>query len=131
MSEIQYIISSKMQMQSSVTQGVAGSSPVQTAKLIERWAFLNLGFMYYVYIIFSERHQIYYKGYTEQLVKRIDDHNQGKSRYTKGKGTWELVFYRTFKEKREALIYEKKLKRQNQGYIQWLLEQSTNEFFKD
>ena len=41
--------------------------------------------MYWVYII-ENASGIYYKGYTENLEKRINEHNSGESRYTSGKG---------------------------------------------
>jgi putative endonuclease len=51
----------------------------------------------------------------------------GKSEYTRNKGPWKLVFYRTFSTKTEALKYEKLLKRQNVKYLEWLIQQSLNE----
>jgi predicted GIY-YIG superfamily endonuclease len=45
--------------------------------------------MYYVYIKYSSGRDQYYKGITRDVGKRVAAHNQGKSRYTKGKGLWE------------------------------------------
>jgi len=69
-------------------------------------------FMYWVYII-ENASGIYYKGYTENLEKRINEHNSGESRYTSGKGPWKLVYSKSFSSKREALIEERRLKRLN------------------
>ena len=80
-----------------------------------------------VYIIYSVNKDIFYKGMTSDLTKRIDDHNRNLSNYTKNKGPWSLVFYRTFLSKAEALKYERMIKRQNRKYIEWLLSQEFNE----
>jgi putative endonuclease len=80
-----------------------------------------------VYIIYSETFQVYYKGFSLDLLKRLEEHNLGKSEYTRNKGPWKLVFYRTFSTKTEALKYEKLLKRQNVKYLEWLIQQSLNE----
>jgi len=42
--------------------------------------------MYYVYIIYSVAQDLYYKGYTENLFRRLLEHNEGQSRYTSTKG---------------------------------------------
>ena len=81
-----------------------------------------------VYIIYSASHDVYYKGMTNDLEKRINDHNQGFSKYTKNKGPWELVFYRSFVNKKQALQFETMLKRQKRKYLSWLISQNNNEF---
>ncbi len=108
-----------------VTQGVAGSSPVRTAR---REAFTLPFFVmrYYVYIIYSQSHDIYYKGYSTRPFDRLNEHNNDESRYTSGKGPWELVFVQEFPTKREALQKEKSLKRANRKYIEWLIKQPFN-----
>jgi putative endonuclease len=80
-----------------------------------------------VYIIYSETFQVYYKGFSLDVLKRLEEHNLGKSEYTRNKGPWKLVFYRTFSTKTEALKYEKLLKRQNVKYLEWLIQQPVNE----
>ncbi len=61
---------------------------------------------YYVYIIHSQRKDIFYKGYTQYPEKRLFEHNNGLSRYTKGKGPWKLVYLEKFKTKKEPFKYE-------------------------
>ncbi|MFK7756650.1 MAG: GIY-YIG nuclease family protein [Flavobacteriales bacterium] len=80
-----------------------------------------------VYIIYSKSNDVFYKGITEDLSKRLNDHNCGKSTYTKGKEPWVLVFVRTFSSKGDGLRYEKMLKRQNRGYLEWLIKSDKNE----
>lgn len=77
---------------------------------------------YIVYIIYSKSHDIYYKGFTTNLQKRIQDHNNNRSTFTKNKGPWELVYTESFIDKKSALQREKQLKRQNRKYLKWLLE---------
>jgi putative endonuclease len=81
---------------------------------------------HYVYIIHSRSHNLYYKGYSTRPFDRLREHNDNKSRYTSGKGPWELVFVQEFATKREALKKEKSLKRVNRNYIEWLIEQPFN-----
>jgi putative endonuclease len=78
---------------------------------------------HFVYIIYSHSHNIYYKGYSTRPYVRLEEHNEGKSRYTKGKGPWKLVYLESLTTKREALIRERSLKKANRQYIEWLIEQ--------
>jgi putative endonuclease len=81
---------------------------------------------YYVYII-KNSDDIYYKGYTQTPLKRLEEHNSGKSFYTKNKGPWQLIFLISFKLKSEALAFEKMLKRQHHKYLNWLINSERNE----
>ena len=81
---------------------------------------------HFVYIIFSQNLNIYYKGYSSDPFKRVADHNKNKSTYTKNKGPWILVYLECFETKLEALYREKQLKRQNHRYLEWLIKQETN-----
>ncbi len=77
-----------------------------------------------VYIIYSSKHDVYYKGYTENIEKRLEFHNTDKSKYTAGKGPWVLVYQEKFDSKSDALKREKQLKKQNRKYIDWLINHS-------
>ncbi|HEX9825226.1 MAG TPA: GIY-YIG nuclease family protein [Flavobacteriaceae bacterium] len=78
--------------------------------------------MYYVYIIQSKKDSSFYIGYTGNLDKRVNDHNLGKSTYTKTKTPWELVYYETFEIKLEAIKRERFLKKQkNKEFYQKLI----------
>ncbi len=48
--------------------------------------------MYYVYLIRSLKTDKYYVGYTENLTKRIKEHNNGKSKATKFGIPYELIY---------------------------------------
>lgn len=82
--------------------------------------------MYFVYIIESELTGIYYKGSTSDYSRRLNEHNEGINKYTKGKGPWKLVFVQQCESKIEALLKEKKLKRCNKEYLRWLVTQPVN-----
>ena len=70
--------------------------------------------MPYVYILRCHD-QTYYTGYTTDLTRRVDQHNQGiASRYTRGRRPVELVYSEEMPTKSLALKREieiKKLKR--------------------
>ena len=55
--------------------------------------------MYYVYVLHSASFQVYYKGYTENIHDRLAQHNAGLSRYTAGKGPWELIILECYSTK--------------------------------
>jgi putative endonuclease len=74
--------------------------------------------MYYVYVIISE--DDVYIGYSNDLKRRMAEHNSGQSRYTKGK-VWELVYYEAYKSAGDAKMRERKLKQD--GRSRWHLMQ--------
>jgi putative endonuclease len=66
--------------------------------------------MYYVYVIKSLKNGSYYKGMTENISKRLCEHNSGKQKYTKQFIPWKLVYleeYSTREEARKREIYFK------------------------
>jgi putative endonuclease len=68
---------------------------------------------YFVYLIISKNNDklISYVGYTNNLKKRLSLHNSSKgAKFTKGR-LWEMVYKKSFDTKKEALIYEYKLKK--------------------
>jgi len=67
--------------------------------------------MYYVYVIQSEKDGSTYIGYTEYLVRRIKEHNQGKTKSIKHKVPYNLIYTEEFESKTEARKRELKLKR--------------------
>ncbi len=65
--------------------------------------------MYYVYILHLIN-KSYYVGSTNDLKNRIEDHNKGKSPYTKKFRPVKLIYYSAFKTMNKALLFEKYLK---------------------
>jgi putative endonuclease len=66
--------------------------------------------MYYAYILWSSKSKIFYYGYTEDLQKRIKEHNNGISKSTSPHRPWKLLFYAGFKDKKLAKDFELYLK---------------------
>jgi putative endonuclease len=64
-----------------------------------------------VYILRSEKYpQRIYIGFTEDLDKRIGEHNRNESGYTKSYSPWSLETYIVFNNKSQAVSFEKYLK---------------------
>ncbi len=78
--------------------------------------------MFYVYIIYSAVKDVYYKGFTTDLEKRLLKHNSGESNYTSSVSDWVLVYSKEFETKTEALKEEKRLKRLNRLSIESLIK---------
>ncbi len=49
--------------------------------------------MWYVYILRSEKNDQWYTGMTQDLRKRLNQHNSGGSTYTKDRGPYVLMYY--------------------------------------
>jgi putative endonuclease len=66
--------------------------------------------MYYVYILQSPAMKKLYVGYTNDLRKRLLEHNDGKSKFTKFGRPWKLIYYEAYISKKDAMSREKYLK---------------------
>jgi len=64
----------------------------------------------YVYIIYSQRLQRYYVGSTEDVEKRLQQHNAGKSNSTRAGRPWELIRSESFSTRSAAMLQERKIK---------------------
>ena len=67
--------------------------------------------MYYVYLLESasgKKH--HYVGFTEDLRRRLNEHNEGKLPTTAPHRPWLLKIYLGFSSKKQALSFEKYLK---------------------
>lgn len=66
-----------------------------------------------------------YTGYTNNLEKRIQAHNEGKgAKYTKGRGPVELVYFEEFSEKNDALKREWAIKQLSRKGKEALIKKS-------
>lgn len=65
--------------------------------------------MFYVYILLLSNNQ-HYVGFSEDLKTRVADHNMGKCHTSAKYRPVELIWYCGFKDKRQALRFEKYLK---------------------
>jgi putative endonuclease len=66
--------------------------------------------MYYVYVIKSQTKGTFYTGHTVDIERRLIEHNNGVSFYTRNRGPWELVYSKEFASRSEAMFHEKYLK---------------------
>jgi putative endonuclease len=77
---------------------------------------------YFVYIIESLKDHSYYVGSTQDLDERINRHNGGRSKYTKAKRPWKLVYSEEFPDRSAAAIREQQIKkRKSLSYIDNLI----------
>jgi len=65
---------------------------------------------HYVYILKSEKDKMFYVGYTKDLEKRVDSHNNGKVASTKYRQPLTLVYYEVCLNQQDATHREKYLK---------------------
>lgn len=66
--------------------------------------------MYYVYILQSKKDNKWYTGATNDLRKRLREHNQNLVISTKNRGPFELIYYEMCLNKDDMWLREKKLK---------------------
>jgi len=66
--------------------------------------------MYYVYILKSIKDGKFYTGYSENLKRRLDEHNHGKVKSTKNRRPLQLICYEAYLDKKTAEKREKFLK---------------------
>jgi putative endonuclease len=84
--------------------------------------------MYYFYILQSESTGRYYIGQTDNLDRRLSEHND--SRYTgskttkRFKGSWKLVYSEEYKARHEAMARERQIKGwKSRGAIERLIRE--------
>ncbi|MCL5438591.1 MAG: GIY-YIG nuclease family protein [Patescibacteria group bacterium] len=66
--------------------------------------------MYYVYILQSLKDKGLYIGYTQDLKKRLKEHQSKESFSTKGRAPFLLIHFQGFMSKEDAIATEKYLK---------------------
>jgi len=69
---------------------------------------LNLpstNFMYYVYVLRNKKNKEFYYGYTGDLKRRINEHNQD----------WKFIYYEAYLSELDARERERKLKNYGQS----------------
>jgi len=66
--------------------------------------------MAFVYILESLSSHQYYIGCTNDIERRINEHNNGLSKYTKNRGPWILKYKEEFDNLRKARLRERQIK---------------------
>uniref|UniRef100_A0A7C3F114 GIY-YIG nuclease family protein n=1 Tax=candidate division WOR-3 bacterium TaxID=2052148 RepID=A0A7C3F114_UNCW3 len=65
---------------------------------------------YYVYILKSEKDKMFYTGYTTNLKRRLNEHNNGESFSTRNRRPFKLVYYEFCLNEKDAKTRGKYLK---------------------
>ncbi|MFI5237911.1 MAG: GIY-YIG nuclease family protein, partial [Ignavibacteriales bacterium] len=66
--------------------------------------------MFYVYILLSKKDNNRYIGFTEDLARRLNEHNSGLVKSTSNRRPLELIYYEECDTKLEAMNQEKDIK---------------------
>ena len=72
--------------------------------------------MFYIYVLKSFVDKKLYIGYTNDLKRRFNEHNEGQNKSTKLRAPFELVYYEAYKSKKDAAVRERKLKQFKNSY---------------
>ena len=80
---------------------------------------------YFVYILQSFKDGSYYVGSTNSLHDRVERHNQGRSKYTKSKRPWQLVYHEKYPDRTSAAKREYEIKgKKRKAFIDQLVRTS-------
>ena len=74
--------------------------------------------MFYTYILQSDKDAELYVGSTNDLKRRLLEHNQGKVHSTKSRVPFELVYYEAYRAEEDAREREHQLKLRGQARAQ-------------
>ena len=69
---------------------------------------------YRVYVI-QNHEERFYIGLSDDVVRRVEQHNTGQSRWTRGRGPWEIAWQSEELSLTDARKLENRLKRQGRG----------------
>ena len=67
--------------------------------------------MYFVYLLKSQKDGKFYIGHTQNLEERLAYHNTGRSKYTRSRGPWTLMAFKTFESRGQAMSEERRIKK--------------------
>ena len=78
--------------------------------------------MFFVYILFSEKINKYYVGYSKNIEDRLTLHNQGCETFTSKGLPWKLVYFEKLETELLAIRREREIKaKKSIKYIEWLI----------
>jgi putative endonuclease len=63
-----------------------------------------------VYILFSERFNKHYTGFSSNYLDRIKSHNEYGKEWTARYRPWRIIYAKEFETRKDAMVYEKWLK---------------------
>ena len=73
--------------------------------------------MYFVYILLSEKDNKRYIGCTENLDRRLSEHNSGLVKSTNNRRPLKLIHFEKYISKSDAMKREKKIKAKKRKFI--------------
>lgn len=74
--------------------------------------------MFYLYILKSKKDNELYIGSTNDLRKRLKEHNSGLVRSTRPRRPFEIVYYEAYKSEKDARKRERNLKLRSRAFAQ-------------
>ncbi len=78
--------------------------------------------LYFVYIIYSATRNRYYTGHTDNLTKRMEQHNSGYESSTKSGVPWKLMYTEEYDSRSAAMKREYEIKsKKSRKYIERLI----------
>ena len=72
--------------------------------------YLHFVIMFSVYVLVSESRNRYYTGCTDDIIRRLAEHNNGKSKATRGYRPWRVVYSESFSSLSDARRREREIK---------------------
>ncbi len=66
--------------------------------------------MYYTYVLESQKSKRWYTGYTNDLRRRVTEHNNNESIYTNKRGPYKLIYYEACRNTKDVKARELYLK---------------------
>lgn len=99
----------------------ASSSMVERSRLSRDWLVI-LGMI--LYVLYNKEHDKYYVGVTDDLNRRLHEHNT-KSKHFTGRldGNWIVQYAKEYQSRSEAFKEEKRLKTaRNRKYLEWYIK---------
>lgn len=73
--------------------------------------------MFFVYLLQSEKDGSFYIGRTQNLDKRLNEHNAGKVYYTSRKLPWQRIYQEGYLHEELSKEREKQLKKFGSAYV--------------
>jgi putative endonuclease len=101
---------------------VIGSSPIRSTKrAIEKVVLFR--YRYAMYILQSVKSGRYYIGHTDEVPRRLIEHNSGMTKYTRRGRPWKLMYVESYATRSAAMKRELEIKaKKSRKYIERLIQ---------